>query len=172
MSTVPTSTTGSNNSGSPTAPRVHIYIDNSNVYIEGAKTYPSGSYQNTVQDWSWRYDVSDLREVLCNKSGLQFDPTIGVVHTNLYGSEPPPGDIWDMIKSKNVEVHKFERSSWTGKEKQVDMKMGVDITRQATRDEFAELQSEFIVVSGDADLIPSVEAVNEAGFRVHVWAWK
>jgi uncharacterized LabA/DUF88 family protein len=172
MSAAHTSTTRSNNLGSSTKLRVHICIDNSNIYIQGAKIYPSGSKQNPVADLSWRYDVSRLREVLLNNSGLQFDPTVEKeVHTTLYGSVPPPSDLWEAMESQDVTVHKYERSQYTGKEKQVDIKMGVDITEQAIRDQYAGVQSEFIIVTGDGDLCPSVEKINKSGFRAHVWSW-
>ena len=172
MSTANTSIAGSNNSGNSTKPKVYIYIDNSNIYIQGAKTYLSGSNPNPVADPSWRYNISSLRQVLIQNSDLQFESTATkLVHTTVYGSVPPPDDFWKAMASQDVTVHTYDRSPITGKEKQVDMKMGVDITRQATRDQITGSQSEFIIVTGDADLYPAVEAINESGFRAHVWSW-
>ena len=159
-------------SGGVKRPKVHIFIDNSNVYIQGAKIYTPGSNQDSVSDMSWRYDVAKLRDVLLNNSGLQAN-NIGEedAHTTVYGSVPPPGGVWEKFASKNITVHKYDRSHHTGREKQVNLKMGVDITDRAIRDEVGGIQSEFIVVTGDADLLPAVQKINQSGFRAHVWSW-
>ncbi|KIW29933.1 uncharacterized protein PV07_05718 [Cladophialophora immunda] len=150
MSVAHTPTSRSSNLGSSTKLKVHIYIDNSNIYIQGAKTYQPGSNQDPVSDPAWRYVVSLLRNVLCRESGL--DPTVGLdVDTFVYGSVPPPHDIWLAMEQQDVKVFKFDRSPVTGKEKQV--------------------RSEFIIVTGDGDLLPAVEKISEKGFRVHIWSW-
>lgn len=152
--------------------KVHIYIDNSNVYIEGGKVHSSASDESPTVDLSWRYSVRNLRNVLLNKSDLSIGPVEDIsIHTNLYGSEPPPDDVWKAMRSQDVTIHKFERSTWTNKEKQVDTKMVADIVEQATSDRIYGIRSEFIIVSGDADLLPAVKMVCKNGFRAHVWSW-
>ena len=149
-----------------------VHIDNSNIYIEGGKTYPSGPNQNPVADPWWRYKVSRLRQVLCYNSGPQFDPTVELAaYTNIWLRASP----WRYLVIDgvaNVLVHAYNRSSWTAKEKQVDMSMGVDITEQAMEDRFAGIQSEFIIVTGDGDLCPAVEKINKNVFRAHVRSWR
>ncbi|ORY18982.1 hypothetical protein BCR34DRAFT_553045 [Clohesyomyces aquaticus] len=154
-----------------TAPtqEVHIYIDNSNVYIEGQKSYSSNRNDNAA----WRYDVNRLRDVLCNHSDLFVDWKSGASsQTTLYGSEPPPGDLWLALESQDVKVVKYVRHPFSGKEKKVDAKMVADITEQATIDQVLNVPSEFIIVTGDADIYPAVEKVIEKGFRAHVWSWR
>ncbi|KAH7080949.1 hypothetical protein FB567DRAFT_116693 [Paraphoma chrysanthemicola] len=153
--------------------KVHIYIDNSNLFIQGGKTYSSDSSQAPVSDLSWRYDISLLIDVLTSYSSLDFDSSTNVaVDTDLYGSTPPPTDIWAAFGKPNIKVHTFSRSTWTGKEKQVDTRMVADMTKQAVKDEMTGVKSEFIVVTGDEDLLPAVENINESAFRAHVWSWK
>ena len=172
MSAIYSSSTRRDGVDTSIRPRVHIYIDNSYIYIQGAKTYQPGSYQNPVADPSWRHDVNRLREVLTCNSQLQFRATTDMVHTTLYGSIPPPGHFWKVIEAREITVHTYDRSTWTGKEKQVDTKMVADITKDAIRAEVSGLQHEFIIVMGDGDIYPSVEAIVESGFRAHVLSWR
>jgi hypothetical protein len=72
---------------------------------------------------------------------------------------------------RNINVHTYGRSPTTGKEKLVDMKMAVDMAVDAVTDSFNSIHSEYIIVTGDADLYPAVEKVKQFGYRVHVWSW-
>ncbi|KAF2121015.1 hypothetical protein BDV96DRAFT_641652 [Lophiotrema nucula] len=51
------------------------------------------------------------------------------------------------------------------------MQIGVDAFEQATEGS-TKSESEFIIVSGDADLLPAVKKITMRNFRVHIWSWK
>ncbi len=92
---------------------------------------------------------------------------------NLFGSTPPPVDtVWEALKSRNVKVNTYARSTWTGKEKQVDTSISLDAVDQASDDYHAGSQSEFVIVSGDGDMHPAVLRIMKRGFPVQVWSWK
>jgi len=167
MSVAPTSTARDND---PPSLLVRIYVDNSNVYIQGGKATSSGSHQAPVTDTTWRYDIGKLREVLCDNSIHSSDAFASC--TTVYGSVPPPEGFWTAMESHYVNIEKLDRSTITGKEKQVDTTMVADITEHAVEDNHKGTRSEFIIVTGDADLLPAVKRVIGRGYRVHIWSWR
>ncbi|KIW05774.1 uncharacterized protein PV09_03630 [Verruconis gallopava] len=152
---------------------VHIYIDNSNLWIEGQKTYARKNHQSVSFDPTWRFDIGRLKDVLTRKSGPYLEGLNPEINIHLYGSTPPPVDtVWQAIKLHNVKVRTFERSSWTGREKLVDSELSLDSFEQALEDAYNKVRSEFMIVSGDKDMLSSVSRIDQRGFPVHVWSWK
>lgn len=150
---------------------VRIYIDNSNLWIQGQKTYAEKKGLDVGWDPTWRFDIGRLKNILTRESGIPPDEMCFDIH--LYGSTPPPVDtVWKAIEFHKVAVHTSARSTWTGREKEVDNKLGLDSVEQATEDSFRMERSEYMIVSGDRDLRPAVEKIVKRGFRVHVWSWK
>lgn len=151
---------------------IHIYIDNSNLWIQGQKTYAEKKGLDVAYDPTWRFDVGRLKGILSGRCKLQGKAPNFEIKVHLYGSIPPPVDtVWEAMGSHDVEVSTFARSTWSGREKQVDMAMGVQSARQALKDKMNGIQSEFILVSGDRDLYSVVLEIIEDGFPVHVWSW-
>lgn len=150
---------------------VRIYIDNSNLWIEGRKTYAKKKGLDTRTDPTWRFDVGSLKTTLLKKITLLSGNI--EVKTNLYGSRPPPVDtVWEAIKCHEVYVHTSKRSTWTGGEKGVDQQLTADAAFQVSADYYTEVSSEYIIVSGDRDLLSAVNKIADNGFPVHVWSWK
>lgn len=90
----------------------------------------------------------------------------------LYGSEPPPIDtVWEKAQQNGWNVNCKSRSSITGKEKQVDTQLAVDITKTALKTPI-EKQGSIIIVTGDADVIPALdEVLEEESWNVEVYMW-
>ncbi|CAI4211657.1 unnamed protein product [Parascedosporium putredinis] len=156
-----------------------LFAEDSNIWIEAQKHAASGnSYLPMLTDRDrdprLRIDIGQLIQRLCgsrNRGGLF-----------LYGSHPPPNDtVWEAFKRNDFKTKIFDRS-YGGKEKQVDGSMGTDIARIATElrigaqynpDVKAELESTvFIVITGDRDLMPSIELVLNCKIHVELWAWR
>jgi NYN domain len=152
---------------------IHIYIDNSNLWIQGQKTYAEKKGLDVSFDPTWRFDAGRVKDILTKKSRLGDDEINFNVKVELYGSTPPPVDtVWEAIESHDVTVNTFARSTWTGREKQVDQRIAVDSASQAADDQHGGIRSEFMLVSGDSDLLPAVEAIVKRGFPVHIWSWE
>jgi len=133
--------------------KIRIYIDNSNLWIEGQKAYAKRERLQTSWDPVWRFDVGRLKTILTEQSGLRREERDYTVEVRLYGSTPPPADtVWKAIESRNVQVSTFARSSWTGREKEVDAEVIADSVDEAREDYPACVPSVFIIVSGDRNL--------------------
>ena len=140
---------------------VHVFVDNSNVWIEGKKV--AGRLQNPPVPSNYRYriDYGNLLGVVQDSRPLADVP-------KLYGSEPPPNDsVWRMIESKGFEVEVFRRNIFN-KEKGVDMKMGIDIAELVLT---SYSPGTVIIVAGDADFVPVVEMARRKQWRTEVWYW-
>lgn len=153
---------------------VRIYIDNSNLWIQGQKTYAENRGLREPWDPTWRFDVGRLKAVLLEKSGLLHEERDYTVKVRLYGSTPPPVDtVWRAIESHNVQVSTFARSSWTGREKEVDAEIIADSVDESSEDYHRAAGSVFMIVSGDRDLDRAVQKISQKyGFQVHVWSWR
>lgn len=152
--------------------QIRIYIDNSNVFIEGAKVDSPGRNKKALLDRSWRYSINRLVTVLRKNSKLSFANTDEVpISMHIYGSTPSSNNFWDAMRSRGVEVYTSPRCEASGKEKEVDISMAVDITYQVCSDRSDGIHTDFIIVTGDADILPAVNKVQINGFRAHIWSW-
>lgn len=140
---------------------IYVFVDNSNVWIEGKKV--SGRRQTPAVPSNRLYRIEYGRLLEHVREGR----TMGDV-PRLYGSEPPPNDsVWRMIESKGFDVQVFKRNIFN-KEKGVDMKMGLDITKLAL---LTRPPGTIVLVVGDADFVPVVQEAQSQGWKVEVWYW-
>lgn len=148
-----------------------LYLDNSNVFIEGQKVSAvrkklakdiNEATRKKIYDRTCRLDFGKLVEVTC---GFQAS-----VDAKLYGSRPPEHDtVWKMAKERGFKLNIFDRSHY-GKEKQVD----TTIVMHMTEDILINLKpsdDRIVLVSGDADFIPVVKRAVEKGFHIKVAYW-
>lgn len=146
----------------------NLYLDNSNVFIEGQRVYAARhSAQKKLTkalDRHYRLDFGKLIEITCG-----FDSDLGKLL--FYGSEPPPTDsVWEAASQHGFRNKIFQRSKHN-KEKMVDTQLTVDLMK----DIYTELQpttDRIVVVAGDADYVPAIEAARDRGFFVKVAFWQ
>lgn len=148
-----------------------IYLDNSNVFIEGQKVSAvrkglardiNHAANKKIKDHTYRLDFGKLIQITCGYDSL-------INQAKLYGSRPPAQDtVWEMAKQKGFTTAIFDRSRYN-KEKQVDTSIVVHMME----DIFAlEPGTNVIVlVAGDADFVPVVNAAKKKGFTVKVAYW-
>ncbi len=140
---------------------VYVFVDNSNLWIEGKKVSGRSRNPEVPSNYNYRIEYGKLLNHIIGTRQLADVP-------KLYGSEPPPNDsVWKMIQSKGFDVKVFKRNIFN-KEKGVDMKMGMDITKLILR---VGPPSIVAIVAGDADFVPVVEEAQQAGWEVEIWYW-
>uniref|UniRef100_A0A914VSB9 NYN domain-containing protein n=1 Tax=Plectus sambesii TaxID=2011161 RepID=A0A914VSB9_9BILA len=133
-----------------------IFIDNSNLIIEGWKYYARKNklIPAIKQDKRMRLDTGKLVGHIAPEAECK---------AYLYGSEPPALDtIWRAIEEQDIEVRKFQKS-FRGKEKEVDTALSFDAGIAAN--ENREKGGTFVFISGDRDYKYCVERVLECGFQ-------
>ncbi len=140
---------------------VYVFVDNSNVWIEGKKASGRSRKPPVPSNYYYRIEYGRL---LAHVLGTRAPGDI----PRLYGSEPPPNDsVWDIIRSRGFDVVVFRRNIFN-KEKGVDMQMGIDITKLIIT---TSPPATIAIVAGDADFVPVVEEAQRSGWRVEVWYW-
>ena len=149
----------------------HLFVDNSNVWIEGMKVsavakgivpdiFHASEYR--ITDSLWRIDFGKLYQVLNGAN---------VVDAFLYGSTPPPNDsLWHKAGQAGFQVRTFERSRYNNKEKKVDGQIAADMFELAV-DLKTQSQHEIILIAGDADYVPVIEKIKKRGVKLTVAFW-
>lgn len=141
-----------------------IYIDNSNLFIEGQKFLARKLELRVSQDPRFRYENGKLQKALANKRSI--------LETNLYGSEPPPLDtVWKAMEKVNIRVETSERNL-KGEEKEVDVSMAVDIMEQVVLNKDKKTLPIIIMVTGDRDLIQAVKKAVAYNYSVEIISFK
>lgn len=146
-----------------------VYVDNSNVWIEGMRVAAvqnglapdiKSSFDLKIVDYSWKIDLGRLYE---------FAGGENVGRAVLYGSRPPANDsLWAIAKRKGFEVVVEDRNV-ANKEKKID----TAIVRDIMRDSYERMKpgDEVTLVAGDSDYVPVIEALKEREFKFDVAFW-
>lgn len=140
---------------------VFIYVDDSNMWIEAKKLAANKLNLKCVEDPRLRLDIGKVTDVIANNRKVAWG--------TLYGSEPPPIDsVWQKIRERGWKVITTQRSSFTGKEKQVDHQMVADITALVSG---CIVKGKIVMVSGDADMIPAISKSLQMKWSTEIWMW-
>lgn len=150
-----------------------VYVDNSNVFIEGkrVKAVESGlamniydAMNNRILDNSYKIDFGRLHYFIAG------DDRTKIKRCMLFGSRPPPNDsLWDIARKAGFQVIVEDRNI-ANKEKKIDTGIVAAMIKDAYT--IADRAADTItLVAGDADFVPSVRPLVEDGFRVEVVFW-
>lgn len=153
----------------------YLYVDNSNVLIEGKRVAAvqrglapniRTAMRDDILDPTWSYDFGRLLEFAGGT-----DAEVGGAF--LYGSRPPPRDsLWAAARHQGFEPIVNDRSRFTGREKKVDTSLVTDLVIAAVGQARDVERDKFALVAGDADYVPAVRAVRERGLTIEVFFWE
>lgn len=140
---------------------LHLFIDNSNVFIEGQR----------VARETFHYDDQLVLRFRVNYGGLLdfIRAERPLMEAVLVGSRPPPNDaLWKRLEVLGIEPRIFERSFYTGREKRVDAEL-----TNAMRDTLEDNSESgtIALVAGDADYVPVLERCLKKRWAVEVYFW-
>ncbi len=147
----------------------YLYVDNSNIWIEGMHVSAAAkgrapdiwaACEQRICDYDWKIDFGRL---------FEFAAGGDVGRAVLFGSRPPQNDsLWVVAKAKGFEVIVHDRSV-QNREKKVD----TQITAEIIQDSYEHMKNgdTVTIVSGDSDYVPAIEKLKERGFSVDVCFW-
>jgi uncharacterized LabA/DUF88 family protein len=150
-----------------------IYVDNSNVFIEGkriaairdgkAKSVAHAN-ANDISDHSFRLDFGELYDFVAEHNPEK------VARAVLFGSSPPESDaVWMIAEKVGFEAVVVSRNA-ANQEKKIDTGIVAAMVRDAyTRVDKAK--DTITLVAGDSDYVPAVELLTDDGFHVEVVFW-
>jgi uncharacterized LabA/DUF88 family protein len=149
-----------------------LYVDNSNVWIEGmhVSAVQTGlapdiwiAQSEKICDYGWKIDFGRLYEF----AGGQASEVGRAV---LFGSRPPANDsLWAIARSRGFEPIVYGRNA-ANREKKVDN----SITTEIMADSYERMkvgEDEVTLVAGDADYVPTVAQLRSRGFTFNVMFW-
>ena len=95
--------------------------------------------------------------------------TTSIIRTYFYtatkGAQPEIAEVERQLKEKGIEAPRVFHKHKTKGSKQVDISLATDMLLHAARKHYDIA----VLVAGDEDYVPLVEAVQGEGARVHVW---
>ncbi|MDQ7816902.1 MAG: NYN domain-containing protein [Melioribacteraceae bacterium] len=86
-------------------------------------------------------------------------------YTSVKGDQDKIDEIEDLIKSNNIDAPRVFKKSRNGKTKRVDISLSTDMLFHATKKNYDVA----LLIAGDEDYVPLIEAVQSEGCRVFVW---
>lgn len=150
-----------------------VYVDNSNVWIEGKRVAAvknglvlsiEDAIRYNVFDNSYRLDFGRLHDFLAGSKPGQ------IKRAALFGSRPPANDsLWRMAAKHGFETIVEDRNA-RNKEKRVD----TGIVTLMMKDAYTlatKTADTLTLVAGDGDYVPTFKALIADGFTVNVAFW-
>ncbi|AAQ58422.1 NYN domain-containing protein [Chromobacterium violaceum] len=151
----------------------YIYIDNSNLYIEGRRvsavqqrlaTNINEAMRDGILDHGYTISFGKLHEFLTGGDLTK------IKRAALYGSRPPPNDsIWKSAERAGFELHLEDRNV-ANKEKKIDTGIATLLTKDAYKHGKPE-EDLFVLVAGDKDYVPTLNELRADGYQVEVVFW-
>lgn len=147
-----------------------IFVDDSNVFIEGRKAV-AVLRSSEVEGKRYRLDFGNLFRALTPPGGSSFFIEDGEHYPRLYGSEPPRLDsLWDRLEEMGVSVTIFKKNFF-GKEKAVGTSIvsdGTDLVSHVGGSPDREL----VLVGGDRDIVPLLAKAEKYNWHSRVVFWR
>ena len=111
-------------------PLLFVFYDNSNIWIEGKKVNQNKSPAvdgKQYHDPTWRFNLKAFLDLLQKHYKGKMEMI------NVYGSTPPPVDsVWQSYsKVLNTSIKIYKRSTFSGREKNVDSSLQLDLNNTA-----------------------------------------
>jgi uncharacterized LabA/DUF88 family protein len=151
----------------------YIYVDNSNLYIEGRRVsaVAQGLAANIreamdygILDHGYTISFGRLHEFLTGQDLSK------IKRAALFGSRPPPNDsIWQYAKKAGFELHLEDRNI-KNKEKKIDTGIATLLTKDAYKHGNPK-EDTFVLVAGDADYVPTINELKADGYKIEVVFW-
>lgn len=150
-----------------------IYIDNSNLYIEGRRVSavkqelaPNifDAMSSGVLDHGYTISFGRLHEFMTGNDLSK------IKRVALFGSRPPPNDsIWRYAEKAGFELH-LEDRNFANKEKKIDTGIATLMTKDAYKHGNPK-DDLFVLVAGDKDYVPTLKELAADGYKVEVVFW-
>ena len=143
-----------------TATRMYLFIDDSNLFIEGQRTAANRDPQDVSARYRFRIDFGRFLE------WVSEDRTLADVY--LVGSRPPEVDtFWKVLPAKGIRPKIFERHG--GREKGVDHDLVAEMIEASILKE--KVDGVIALVAGDGDYRSTLDRLNDKGWALEAYFW-
>ena len=142
------------------------FVDGENLAMRYGAMLQSGRYVA-------RAETKYLKDIYVWHNVLGTDNVVdqgGIMRTHYYtsvqGDHPLVETVSKELKAAGVSAPRVFKKAAGGRSKRVDVSLATDMLRHAAHKNF----DIGVLVTGDEDFVPLVEAVQAEGCGVHVWA--
>ncbi|RIB03074.1 hypothetical protein C2G38_819159 [Gigaspora rosea] len=147
---------------------IYVFVDNSNVFIEGkyaiAELEKLGTFDNKRRAPcfnQFRIDHGKLLTTIQGNRKLGDAPVI-------VGSRPPPNDsLWRSVREQGYDAMVYDRNI-ENREKKVDVALAHTMSKVI----LTKSPGILALVSGDNDFEPIVTIARKSNWIVETWFWK
>ncbi len=140
--------------------RLYLFIDDSNVFIEGQRTAVNRDPSDASARHRFRIDFGRLLEWLAEDRHL--------TDVYLVGSRPPEHDTcWQVLPKRGIRAQVFDRQD--GREKGVDHDLVAEMVEAAVREQ--KEGGVIALVAGDGDYRSTLDRLNKKGWELEVYFW-
>jgi uncharacterized LabA/DUF88 family protein len=140
---------------------LHLFIDNSNLFIEAQRVARSTFFYDDELVIRLRISYGGLLDEI--RQGRDLKETV------LVGSRPPENDsLWNKLKTLQIEPRIFDRS-FSGREKRVDAEL-INAMRDTLEDN--PPPGTIAIVAGDQDYLPTIERCIKKHWNVEIYFWE
>lgn len=141
---------------------LHLFIDNSNLYIEGQRVARESMNYDDLLVMRFRINYGGLLDFVRKERKL--------AEAVLVGSRPPANDaLWKRLEQLGIQPRVFDRSPYSGKEKSVDAEL-TNAIRDALEDN--PTPGTVALVAGDRDYVPTLSRCVKKGWAVELYFWQ
>lgn len=141
--------------------RIMLFVDGENLAIRYAaklgEETPKEHIRFEKDVFLWSYNIAMV--------AVSVNVIRTFYYTSLIGDEPKINAVIDQLKEIHIERPRVYKKSKRKGSKQVDIALSVDMLTNAHRNNYDVA----VLVAGDEDYVPLVEAVQAEGKRVFVW---
>jgi uncharacterized LabA/DUF88 family protein len=146
--------------------RVMVFVDGENIAIRCKSMLDAGNHvlvpnaQRRDSIFAWNSSLT-RNQIVLNGAILRT-----YYYTAVQGSEAKIEEIEVQLKSMGIAAPRVFKKEPNRRSKRVDITLATDMLLHATRNNYDIA----VLVAGDEDYVPLVEAVQAEGRGVHVWA--
>lgn len=142
------------------ATRLYVFIDDSNIFIEGQRTASRREAADPSASARFRIDFGRFLEWVAEGRTL--------ADVYLVGSRPPDTDsFWEVLPKVGIRPKIFDRQA--GREKGVDHDLVAEMVETAVLKEKSD--AALVLVAGDGDYRSTLDRMNSKGWKLEVYFW-
>ena len=134
---------------------IPVFVDHDNLLVEAQKM--GGEYFDSVKDHRIRIEYRKIGDFIAGER---------TVKSRVYTGLPL------RINDERFVVVTTKNSVHTGKQKEIDTMISVDIMDTLTLKQNSFVSPTIVLVSGDRDMLPALKKVLEAGWKVEIYMWE
>lgn len=140
--------------------RIHVFIDDSNIFIEGQRTAKRRSPGDPAAAARFRIDFGRFLEWVAEGREL--------ASVYLVGSRPPEVDtFWKVLPGKGIQPKIFDRQG--GRKKGVDHDLVAEMVETSVLKD--KTDAVIVLIAGDGDYRSTLDRLNTRGWQLEAYFW-